>query len=36
MNDDLQVHIHRYCHCPPGYCSKTCLDCRVWLDAQGA
>ncbi|MFA5943698.1 MAG: hypothetical protein WC876_04440 [Candidatus Thermoplasmatota archaeon] len=27
------VHEHRFCACPPGYCSKTCLECRAHADS---
>lgn len=29
-----ELHQHRFCACAPGYCSKTCLDCRAHADAE--
>lgn len=29
-----RLHVHRFCSCPPGYCSRTCLDCLAHADAE--
>lgn len=25
-------HLHKWCSCPPGYCSRTCIECLTHAD----